>query len=127
MMTHRCGRSGTTTWHVCLALMLSGSLWQAWETILEVISEGESVAVRIFGATPAEIRERIPKSHGVRIQRDRIASRYQAFHPQAIAVGEAYASFSRSWLTTGEDSALEECIAWLWQVESKLDDVPDLS
>ena len=102
-------------------------MWQAWETILDVIGEGTDIVVRTFGVTPEWIREKIPKAKGVRIQRDAAACRYQAFHPDALAVGETYASFSRAWATTSEDVALNECIAWLWKVDDLISAVPDIS
>jgi len=107
--------------------MLSGKPWQAWETILDVIKDGTDVVVRSFGVTPVWIRDKIPKAAGVRIQRDAAACRYQAFHPEAVAAGEAYNSFSRAWGATSEDDALKECIGWLWKVNDLAAALPDLS
>ena len=97
------------------------SAGQAWETILEVLGvPGNPPCVNTHGSTPSELKNRIPKAPGVRIQRDAVACRYQVFHPAAVAVGEEFASFSRSWTASSEQVALDECIAWLWSVERRL-------
>jgi len=93
---------------------------QAWETILEVLgTQGTTPCVYTHGATPASLKERIPKAPGVRIQRDAVACRYQVFHPAARSVGEEFASFSRSWSASSEQASLDERIAWLWSVENR--------
>ena len=94
---------------------------QAWETILEVLGQkGAPTCVYTHGATPASLKELIPKAPGVRIQRDMVACRYQVFHPAAHSVGEEFSSFSRCWSASSEQTALDECIAWLWSVENRL-------